>query len=334
MPKEVKKQIIVTGIRPTGDLHIGNYLGAVKPLLQTIEKYPDAEIYIFVADLHGLTDNEAATVAKFRFEVVKDYLALGLDKYINTGRVHLFIQSQIGELVSYLSLFLSRYTTFNDLMRVPTLKEKLRANQTEGQANALLGYYPILMASDILIHNATIGPIGQDQLPHLEKTREFGAKFNAEFGEVFTLPQAHSVENLRILSLKGVGKMSKSHPEGALFLSDSEKLVKQKVSRAETATEGTISPNLESLLTIAKEFNVNTAEFLTDHMAGKQVAGLFKKELCERLADFVVNFQKKRATIADAEVMKIIIDGGRAARINATKTLDIVKNVMKFNYIK
>ncbi|MBI3633065.1 MAG: tryptophan--tRNA ligase [Candidatus Vogelbacteria bacterium] len=332
MPKEMKKQIIVTGIRPTGDLHIGNYLGAVKPLLDTLKKYPEAEFFVFVADLHGLTDNDAATVARYRFEVVKDYLALGLGEFVKSGRVHVYIQSQIGELVSYLSLFLSRYTTFNDLMRVPTLKEKLKANQTEGQANALLGYYPILMAADILIHNASIVPIGQDQLPHLEKTREFGGKFNAEFGDVFTLPQAHDVANLRILSLKGPGKMSKSHPEGCLFLSDSDKVIKQKISRAETATENTMSVNLESLLTIAKEFNINTEAFVKDHMAGKQVVGSFKKELGEKLADFVIDFQGKRSLISDAEVNDVVDDGGRTARINATKTLDMVKDVMKLNY--
>ncbi|MBI5140549.1 MAG: tryptophan--tRNA ligase [Candidatus Vogelbacteria bacterium] len=328
-----EKQVIVTGVRPTGDLHIANYLGAVMPLVKTLEANKEAEVFVFVADLHGLTDNDAQTISDYRLPVVKDYLALGLDKYLNSGKVHLFIQSQIGELISYLALFLSRYTTFNDLMRVPTLKEKLRVNQEAGQANALLGYYPVLMAADILIHNATIVPVGHDQLPHLEKTREFAEKFNNEFGKVFSLPQPHTTENLRILSLKGQGKMSKSHPEGALFMSDPEKTILQKIARAETAKEGEATPNLDSLLTIAAELGIGTEEFRKEHMAGKQVVGQFKKVLGETLVKFISNFQNKRSGISDREVLDVIMKGGAAARLSAEKTMERVKRAVRIDYL-
>ena len=326
-----KEQIIVTGIRPTADLHIGNYLGAVKPLIETVEEYKNAKFFIFVADIHGLTDNSAETVAKYRYEIVKDYLALGLEKYISSGQVNLFIQSQIGELVSYLSLFLARYTTFNDLMRVPTLKDKLKVNQDAGQANALLGFYPVLMAADILIHNATIVPVGQDQLPHLEKTREFAEKFNNEFGKIFNLPQAHSTQNLKILSLKGEGKMSKSHPEGALFLTDSEAVIRQKIARAETAKEGETSLNLESLFLVSKQLGLDVKNYKEDHFSGKQVIGEFKKELAETLVSSIADFQQKRRQVTDAKVAEIISVGGKKARESATKTMESVKEAMGFN---
>lgn len=327
-----QKQIIVTGIRPTGDLHIGNYLGAVKPLIDTLEKHKEAEVYIFVADLHGLTDNKPETIYAYRYEVVKDYLAFGLDKYINSGRVHLFIQSQIGELISYLAILLSRYTTFNDLMRVPTLKDKLKVNQEAGQATALLGLYPVLMAADILVHNATIVPVGHDQLPHIEKTREFAEKFNNEFGQVFNLPQPQGIANLRILSLKGGSKMSKSYPEGAIFMSDDMKVIRQKVARAETALEGEMSPSLESLFTIAKELGLETHKFRADHMSGKQIAGEFKKLLGDALASLAEEFQKKRGEITDSRVADIIKQGGEMAGVSAENMMGHIKKAMKINY--
>ena len=322
------KQIIVTGIRPTGDLHIGNYLGAVKPLLEVLRRYNDAEVFLFVADLHGLTDNKSEVINAYRYEIVRDYLAFGLDKYISSPRVHLFIQSQIGELVSYLTLFLSRYTTFNDLMRVPTLKDKLKSNQEIGQANALLGLYPVLMAADILIHKATIVPVGHDQLPHLEKTREFGEKFNNEFGKVFNLPQSHAIKNLRILSLKGGSKMSKSYPEGALFMTDDAKTIQQKISRAETSVEGEMTPSLESLFAMGQELGLFVDNFKKDHLAGKQVIGEFKKALVEALVSLTSDFQKKRKEISDDMVMKTVRAGGEAARESAEKTMMQVKNLI------
>lgn len=327
MSEKQTKQIIVTGIRPTGGLHVANYLGAVKPFLSTIESYPEAEVFAFVVDIHGLTDHTPEAVKKNRLEVVKDYMALGLDP----ERVNIFIQSYIAGELSYLTLLLARHTTFNDLMRVPTLKEKLKVNQEAGQANALLGFYPVLMAADILIHRATIVPVGEDQLAHLEKTREFGEKFNNEFEKVFPMPQPHSMKALRILSLKGEGKMSKSHPEGAIFLSDSPDEVKKKIARAETATEGVMTPSLESLITVAEEFGIDTTEFKKEHMAGKQVMGGFKKELGEKLAEFVADFQTKRSRITDEQVAHVVEEGGKAAKSSAEKTMQEVLRAMKFS---
>jgi len=325
--KQERRQVLVTGLRPSANLHIGNYLGAVKPMLTAIDAYPDAEVFMFVADIHGLTDSTPEIVKKYRFEVVKDYLALGL----NAKRVNLYIQSDIAGELSYLTLILARHTTFNDLMRVPTLKDKLKVNQDAGQANALLGYYPLLMAADVLIHKGTMVPVGEDQQAHLEKMREFGEKFNNEFSKVFPMPQPHAMKTLRILGIKGEGKMSKSHPEGAIFLTDSADVIKKKISRAETATEGEMTPSLESLLTVATEFGMDITEFKKEHMAGKQVIGGFKKALGERLAEFVAEFQTKRAKITDEEVMRVIALGAVSAKLSAERTMQEALHAMKFN---
>jgi len=321
------KQIIVTGLRPTGGPHIGNYLGMIKPTIAAINALKDAEVFVFVADMHGITDYPPDVIRQNRNEVIKDYIALGLDP----AHVHLFIQSAIAKELSYLTLLLARHTTFNDLMRVPTLKEKLKPNQTEGQANALLGLYPVLMAADILIHKATLVPVGEDQIPHLEKTREFGEKFNNEFEKVFPMPQPHAMKALRILAIKGEGKMSKSHPEGAIFLSDTAEQIQKKISRAETATEGVMTPSLESLLTVATEFGMDVTEFKKEHMAGKQVIGGFKKALGERLADFVTDFQARRAEITDEEAMRVVALGAQSAKLSAERTMTEVLHAMKFN---
>ncbi|MFA6006619.1 MAG: tryptophan--tRNA ligase [Candidatus Paceibacterota bacterium] len=325
--KAEKKQVLVTGLRPSANLHIGNYLGAVKPMIEAIAANPGAEVFMFVADIHGLTDSSPDTIKQYRHEVVKDYLALGL----NPKRVSLYIQSAIAGELSYLTLLLARYTTFNDLMRVPTLKDKLKVNQEAGQANALLGFYPILMAADVLIHKGTLVPIGEDQISHLEKMREFGEKFNNEFGKIFPMPQPHSMKLLRIMALKGDGKMSKSHPEGALFLTDSAEEIKKKISRAETATEGVMTPSFESLLTVACEFGVETEQFVADHLAGKQIMGDFKKALSDALVEFVTEFQTKRARITNEQVAHIVEEGAKAARASAERTMQEVLQVMKFN---
>lgn len=326
MKEKAINQTIVTGIRPSAHLHIGNYLGAVRPLLSAIAAHPHADIFAFVADIHGLTDTAPEIIRHYRLEIVRDYLALGLDP----TRVHIFIQSAIAGELSYLTLLLARHTTFNDLVRVPTLKEKLKVNQDAGTANALLGMYPVLMAADILIHKASIVPVGDDQVVHIEKTREFGEKFNNEFGKVFPMPQPHAMKTLRIMALKGDGKMSKSHPEGAIFLSDAPEEVKKKVARAETATEGVMSVHLESLLTVGREFGIEVDELRREHVAGRQVMGGFKRELGETLAQFVSEFQAKRARITDDQIMHIIDRGREAARISAGRTMKEILEIMKF----
>ncbi len=322
------KQVLVTGLRPSANLHIGNYLGMVKPTLSIVSEFPEMEIFMPIVDIHGLTDTSPEVISKCRHEVVKDYLALG----INPKRVHIYIQSAIAGELSYLTLLLARYTSFNDLMRVPTLKDKLKVNQEAGQANALLGLYPVLMAADVLIHKGTMVPVGEDQQAHLEKMREFGEKFNNDVGvKVFPMPQPHAMKTLRILAIKGEGKMSKSHPEGAIFLTDSAEVIKKKISRAETATEGTMTPSLESLLTVAIEFGMDVTEFKKEHLAGKQVIGGFKKALGEKLAEFVTDFQTKRVKITDEEVLRVVALGARSAKLSADKTMAEVLHAMKFN---
>ena len=207
---------VFTGIRATGDLTVANYMGAVEPILGLQKK---TRPLIFVADLHAMTDKEPEVAKKFINEVVADYIALGIDP----NKTDIYIQSDIMEQVTVLMVILARHISTAELMRIPTLKEKLKPNMGSESANALLLLYPVMMAADILLQRAENVPMGVDQLPHMEMTRELARRFNKKYGNVFPIPKALQVKSLNILSLRGHGKMSKSIPETAIFLTDDKK---------------------------------------------------------------------------------------------------------------
>ncbi len=324
------KKTVLTGIRATGKLTLGNVIGAVIPLIELLSK-KDSTNFVFVADLHSLTDNSAKVVTDERNEILKDYLAFGL----NDLNVNLFLQSAIQEETAYLTLLLLRHTTFNELARVPTLKDKMKSNQSEAQVNMMLVTYPVMMAADILIHKATIIPVGKDQVPHIEYARNVAVKFNNEFGDFFPTPKVQDMPNLNVLSLKGSGKMSKSIPEGAIFLSDSPEVIKKKVQSAETSVEGKTSPNLENLILIgkslSKDVSVHTEidAIFKRHMDGEKVTGLLKQLVAKIIIDFTSDFQKKRALITDQDVESALEAGNLAAKESARKTItEINKNFL------
>ena len=322
---------LFTGIRPTGDLTIANYIGAVKPLLDLQKK--GTRSLVFVADLHSLTDNEPSVATKYSREVVADYLALGLDP----EKTNIFIQSDIAYQVSYLTMLLSRQASVAELIRVPTLKEKLKSNANPENASALLLLYPVMMAADILLQRAKTVPVGEDQIAHLEVTRRFARDFNSKYGDVFPIPGVQPVKSLRILSLKGAGKMSKSVPEGAIFLTDDLTKVKKKIKSAETAFEGKMSDSLQSHITAIKELTDDPIvhgkvdAIIKEHLAGKQVMGVFKEIFAEVVTEFLANFQAKRAEITKDPkyIDKILEKGSEIAKANAEATIQIVKKAMK-----
>lgn len=182
---------------------------------------------VFVADIHALTDHELSVAEKNTPEIVADYLALGL----NPERCEIFIQSSIKEEVLELTNLLLRHVTVSELLRVPTLKEKMKEGQSVSQANALLANYPVIMAADILLQRAKYVPVGEDQLPHMEMTRTIGKRFNKEYGEVFPEPMVQEVTPLRIKGLDGSAKMSKTHPDQAIFLTDTKEEVTRKIKK-------------------------------------------------------------------------------------------------------
>jgi tryptophanyl-tRNA synthetase len=323
---------MLTGVRPTGNLHLGNYVGAIKPFIE-LQK-TGVRSFVFVADLHALTDHEPKEIREFTREVVADYLALGLDPEKNI----IYTQSSIGYETTFLMALLARETTVAELLRVPTIKDKLRRGARPETANALLLLYPVMMAADILLHRARRVPVGDDQVAHLEVMRRLARDFNEKYGEVFPIPEPEKLRSLRILSLKGAGKMSKSVPEGSIFLSDDPKKIEKKIKTAETATEGKMTPSLESHMILAKELaqNKNTLieidELINAHLAGKQVMGDFKKLLADLISDFLIRFQERRATVIKEPgyIEDILRSGATVARESAEKTLALVRRATSF----
>ena len=320
---------MLTGVRPTGNLHVGNYVGAIKPFVEL--QQTGVRSFVFVADLHALTDHEPKEIKEFTREVVADYIALGLDPEKNV----IYTQSAIGYQTTFLMALLARETTTAELLRVPTIKDKLKGARPE-TANALLLLYPVMMASDILLHRARRVPVGDDQTAHLEVMRELARGFNDKYGSVFPIPEAQKIRTFRILSLKGAGKMSKSIPEGSIFLTDDPKKVEKKIRTAETATEGTMTPSLESHMILAKELSpdkktvIEINDIINAHLAGKQVMGDFKKLLADLISNFLISFQERRAGIIKKPgyIEDILSEGAKVARESAEETLSLVRKAM------
>lgn len=322
---------LITGIRPTASLTVANLIGAAIPLLE-LQK-TDNEILVFVATMHGLTDHEPEEVVSSVNGIVKDYLALGL----NPSKITIFDQRDIRRQVALLKLYLERHITVNRACRVPTLKEKLRKGQTPEQANVLLMNYPVMMAADILLQEAEIVPVGKDQYSHMEIAKELCDSFNLKYGKgkkILVRPEAmNRKEPVHILALVGEGKMSKSKPETAIFLTDKEDVIRKKIMRAETALEGQDSDKLQSLLNIVKalkpEKEKEMKKIIERHKKGEKVMGEFKKSLADILVEFTTSFQKKREKISDEEVEKILKKGSKIANKNADLVIEKVERAIK-----
>lgn len=325
------KTEILTGIRPTGGLTIANYIGAVKPILDLQKK--GSSILVFVADIHAMTDNEPEDIKQYINEVITDYVALG----INPKQTKIYLQSDLIEQVSTLTALLSRHISVSELLRVPTLKDKIRSNERPETANALLLLYPVLMAADILLNKAMKVPVGEDQLAHIEVARLLARRFNKKYGNTFPIPKVLQVKSLRIQSLKGEGKMSKTNPSGAIFLNDDLEKINRKIKSAETAIEGEMNDKLESHILIAKNLAKSKSEhdlidsIIKDHKKGKRVMAEFKKTFNKIVQNFLNEFQRKRKEIAKDEsfIPTILKEGNKIAHQNANKTIEEVKGALK-----
>jgi len=224
----MEKEIVLSGIRPTGDLHLGNYFGAIR---NYVKMQDDFNCFFFIADLHSLTTHPDTSKLKDNvLKVLATYIACGLDP----DKVALYCQSHLhttGELYLYLNMLAYK----GELEKTPTFKEKVRLQPDN--VNAGLLTYPVLMAADILIHRAKYVPVGKDQEQHLEITRNYAKRFNHRYAEVFPEPQAFnfSHELLKVPSLDGTGKMSKSENENAtIYLTDTDDVIRKKVMKAKT----------------------------------------------------------------------------------------------------
>jgi len=323
------KKRVLSGIRASGRLHLGNYLGAVKGMLE-LQDNPEYETFYMVADLHTLTTPyDPKTLKNDIREVVLDYLAAGLDPEKST----LFVQSQVPEHVE-LSYFFSTTTSLARMMHLPTYKEKLKLHPKDSTV-ALL-YYPILMAADILVYKAQSVPTGIDQEPHIEVTREIARKMNQAFGTDFPEPQRFVTKGEYIPALTGEGKMSKSAPGSYINLTDDLATIKKRLAGAPTDSgKGEKVPEkggVANLLTFVELF-----EGKEKRMGYEQAylgSGIHYSELKEDLANAIFEelkpIQEKRKKFEqDAELVeKILEEGAERARKVAVETLKEIKEKM------
>ncbi len=331
---EKKKEIVMSGIRPTGFLHLGNYFGAVRNYVRMQDEYT---CYFMVADLHALTTlNETKELKGHVRRVMAENIACGLDP----DRVAFYCQSHVPETTE-LYLFLNMLAKVGELEKTPTFKDKIRLQPQN--INAGLLTYPVLQAADILLQRAHLVPVGKDQEQHLEIARDFAIRFNKRFGEVFPEPYAFNFgENLaRVPSLDGAGKMSKSENQNAtLYLADDDETIRKKVMKAKTdsgAEAGSPMPesigNLFQLLRlVAPEETVEV--FMAHYMAGTIRYGDMKKELAEGMVKFIAPIRERAAAIQDddAYLRRVMEQGAVKARANAQVTIGLAKEAIGLVY--
>lgn len=327
-------EVVVSGIRPTGFLHLGNYFGALRNFVRMQDEY---RCFFFVADLHSLTTHpKPEDLSRHVMRVVAEYIASGLDP----ERVVLYVQSEVPETAE-LYLLLNMLAYKGELEKVPTFKEKVRKHSDN--INAGLLTYPVLMAADILLHRATKVPVGQDQAQHLEMARNFAGRFNNRYGDFFPEPEAFAYASklLKIGSLDGEGKMSKSNSEMAtLYLADSDEAILKKLRKAKTdtgAAAGDAMPeavqNLFTLLELVSDPATVTA-FNQAYDAGNIRYGDLKAQLAEDMIRFIAPIRTRAAELqADAGAMaRIVARGADEARESASRTLKEVKRLMGLQY--
>ncbi|MBR4803530.1 MAG: tryptophan--tRNA ligase [Bacteroidales bacterium] len=330
----MSKETVVSGIRPTGNLHLGNYFGALRNFIRLQD---ECNCYFFIADYHSLTthptpENLGGNVR----QILVEYLAAGLDP----EKATLYVQSDLPEVVE-LYLFLNMNAYLGELERVTSFKDKVR--QQPNNVNAGLLTYPTLMAADILIHKAAKVPVGKDQEQHLEMTRTFANRFNKMYGkEVFPLPQAYNFGNelVKIPGLDGSGKMGKSEGEGnAIFLGEDPSKIRKKIMRAKTdmgptQMNQTEPTEIENLFTLMKVVSTpDTVEYFDDLYNRCQIRyGDMKKQLAEDMVNFTEPFRQRIAELSgNTEYLtRVMKQGAEKARESASKTLTEVRRTIGF----
>lgn len=323
------KPILISGIQPTGKLHIGNYLGALKSFveLQNSGKY---ECYFFIADLHSLTENfDPKEKSEQILNLTADFLAAGLDPKKST----IFLQSRI-PAHSELAWILNTVTPMGELERMTQFKDK-SARQKEN-VNAGLFTYPTLMAADILLYSTNVVPVGDDQDQHLEITRTLARKFNAKFGKTFIEPKAVHTKTPRVMSLSNpLKKMSKSEPESCLFIDDSPHEIQNKIKRAVTDSGTEIKydkknkPAISNLLEIYSSLSGEGISALEKRFKGKKYVE-FKIDVAKTVANHFADFRKAKSALIEnrAHLLSLLSDGSeKAAQIANKKIAEVKKKI-------
>ncbi len=322
---------IVSGIQPSGELHLGNFIGM---LSQCIQLQNEGNAYYPIVDLHAITvPQDPQRLRENTLKTAALYLAAGLD----VTKATLFVQSHVREHTE-LAWVLNTITMMGELERMTQFKEKSYkvSNVSSGSIGVGLFDYPVLMAADILLYQPTIIPVGEDQVQHIELARDIAKRFNHRFGETFVLPQARlQKEGARIMGLDDpTKKMSKSavSTNSYIALIDDAETIKKKISRAVTdsgtdVVSGNDKPALTNLLTIMSILSGQTIGQLEKHFAGKGYAA-FKKELAETIIESLAPLQSEYHKLMKKpdHLKKILEDGADRARAVASKTMEKVRN--------
>lgn len=313
-------------MQPTGRLHIGNYLGALKNFvdLQNSGLY---QCYFFIVDLHSITEDFDPKKKRAQIlSIAADYIAAGLDPEKSV----IFLQSHV-PAHSELAWILETVTPMGELERMTQFKDK--AIRQSLNINAGLFTYPALMAADILLYDPNVVPVGHDQLQHLELTRTLARKFNKKFGKIFVEPKDLLTKNPRVMSLKDPSKkMSKSQPEGCIFLDDSPKEIGEKIAHAVTDSGSEIAyqpekkPGLSNLLEIYAALTHMEPQMVAKEFTGEKYSSL-KHRLAEVLADHFSEFRSaKKALLTDEKnLINILEDGSKKASKVAEKKMNEVR---------
>ena len=327
------KKVVLSGIRPTGNLHLGNYYGAI---VNFLEMQKENKCFFFIADWHSLTTHpDPKLLHENTKNVLAEYLACGLDPEKST----IYVQSDVPEIAE-LYLLLNMQAYLGELEKTVSFKEKAR--KQPNNVNAGLLTYPVLQAADILIQNPDYVPVGKDQEQHLEMTRNFAKRFNQRYGvDYFKQPTAYvsGKELVKIPGLDGSGKMGKSEGN-CIDLFDEPKIIEKKVKRALTdnGPEGVNTPKpdyIENLFTLMKV--VSTPDVVTHYdnlwnTGTQQWYGNMKKQLAEDIIQVTTPIREKINDIRnnDAYLRKVTKEGAEKAREGAQKTLREVRELMGF----
>ena len=323
-------ETVLSGIRSTGQLHLGNYFGALRNF---IKMQHEARCFFFIADYHSLTTHPDPAILHGNVKnVLSEYLAAGLDPDVAT----IYVQSDVPQ-VTELSLLLSMHAYVGELERTASFKDKIRLQPQN--VNAGLLTYPVLMAADILQHRADKVPVGKDQEQHLEMTRLYARRFNSFYKiEYFPEPQAYNfgTELVKVPGLDGSGKMGKSEGNG-LYLSDTDDAIRKKVMRAMTDTGPTepgqpMAEPVANIFTLLKLVSTpDTVQHFTDLYNKCEIRyGDLKKQLAEDIIKVVAPIRERIEEIKadDAYLHRVTKDGAEKARESSARTLAEVREIM------
>lgn len=324
----VKKRIL-SGMRPTGKLHIGHYVGALENWIKLQDEY---DSFHLVADYHVLTtDLNTDEIYQNTIDMIIDWVSAGLDP----AKSPMFRQSQIKEHTELFLLF-TMLVTKARLERNPTVKDQVRELNIENITLGHLGY-PILQSADILLYKGDFVPVGEDQVPHVEITREVSRKFNLQYGEVFPEPEPLLTKFARLPGTDGNAKMSKSL-NNAILLSDDPETVKLRLRKAVTDPQKVRKndpgrPEICLVYTYHQKFNPeNASEIEAGCRSGALGCVECKLKVSNKISEFIEPIRQKRLHFEEnlSEIESILADGEERAKIEAEKTMDEVHSAMKF----